>query len=101
MLRERLRRFRPFSSPVVPVEGSEDLMGWHGAYGDAPESEEPADEELAPVEGATLVSSVTACPVCGSSMAVEELDLVGRVARLVCGDCGLLRGRRLPALSPS
>jgi hypothetical protein len=34
-------------------------------------------------------------------MAVEELDLVGRVAHLVCGDCGLHRARRLPSLSSS
>jgi hypothetical protein len=43
----------------------------------------------------------TACPACRSGMTVEEIDLVGRVARLACGGCGSLRARLLPAAPAS
>jgi hypothetical protein len=103
MLRDRFHRFRPFSPPVVPAEKPQD-QGWSGTT--AADGEDAGDVWAAGVDlradaRAGTTASVTACPVCHSSMAVEELDLVGRVARLVCGDCGLLRARRLPSLSPS
>jgi ribosomal protein S27AE len=98
MLRDRFRRFHPFTAPAVPVEHQQDLAGWHGGDPDPGWTEE-VDLRGRVSEG--TLSTVTSCPSCESSMAVEEVDLVGRVARLVCGDCGLMRARRLPSLSSS
>jgi ribosomal protein S27AE len=108
MLRDRFRRFSsssppsPFSSPVVPADRGPDPQGWHGTDGDPARGgvwDLEVDRRRDTAPASEVISSVTACPACGSSMAVEELDLVGRQARLVCGDCGLLRARRLPSLA--
>jgi len=45
----------------------------------------------------TVRGHATACPTCRVGMTIEEIDLVGRVARLACGACGSLRARLLPA----
>jgi hypothetical protein len=101
MLRDRFRRFHPFSAPAVPVDRPQDHQGWHGAYGDEGDEEWAVEVDLRGEASGGTLASVTSCPACTSSMAVEEVDLVGRVARLVCGDCGLHRARRLPSLSSS
>jgi hypothetical protein len=101
MLRDRFRRFHPFAAPAVPLERPQDLQGWHGNDGGETEGDWTFEVDVRGGPGGAARSSVTSCPSCHSSMAVEELDLVGRVARLVCGDCGLHRARRLPSLSSS
>jgi hypothetical protein len=72
---------------AAPPGSDEAVAGW------------PLEVDVRSTDGPAAAASVTACPSCGSSMAVEELDLVHRLARLVCGDCGLMRARRLPTLS--
>jgi hypothetical protein len=101
MLRDRFRRLHPFLAPTIPVERPLDHQGWQGADGDETGAGWTVEVDLRGDSAGGTLSSVTTCPVCDSSMAVEEVDLIGRVAHLLCGDCGLHRARRLPSLSSS
>jgi hypothetical protein len=96
MPRGRFRRFHPISSLVAPPE----RQGRRAAYDRSPTGAWTFEVDLRDTAGG-LRSGVTACPGCAGGMAVEEIDLVSLVARLVCGGCGILRARLLPAASTS
>ena len=91
MPRGRIRRSRPASSLVTPPEHHVERAPRDGSATAA----WTLELDLRDATGRSR-SGVTACPGCAGGMAVEEIDLVTLVARLVCGGCGILRARLLP-----
>ena len=100
MLRGRFRRFHAVSSPVAADPPRSPGHGGRAAYDASGGQTWTVEVDLRDDRGRP-VDAVTACPSCTRGMVIEEIDLVSRVAMLVCGPCALLRARLLPAATTS
>jgi hypothetical protein len=100
MLKGRFRRFHAVSSPVAADPPRSPGHGGRAAYDASGGQTWTVEVDLRDGWG-RQTEALTACPGCSRGMVIEEVDLVTRVAMLVCGPCALLRARLLPAAATS